>query len=204
MLLCAHEASHRFAIVRHPLPLMLVHRLLAFVAKKDAGTRDILREWHDGLVYLKSTRSNESSEPEYHGGEEEESDEDPSHTDHLEHDVTPASSEGAVQDEAVLVAEGPFAEGTFNYSEDMAYRRHLISSADSQPGDATGDPTKLEDDDGNDECDIDDHDHVQTFGAQQDIVTAETEGKPDNTRIGVRTPLRYLQSLVKWETIPDP
>ncbi len=186
-----HEASHRFAIVRHPLPLMLVHRLLACVAEKDAGTRDILREWHDGLVYLKSARSNESSEPEYYGEEEEESDEDPSHTDDPEHDVTPASGEGAVQDEAVLVAEAPLTEGTFNYSEDMACRRTLIASIENRPGDATEDSAKLEGDGGNEECNIDDHDHVQTFGAQQDVVTAETEGKPDSTQIGVRSSLRF-------------
>ncbi|RDX48511.1 hypothetical protein OH76DRAFT_1483873 [Lentinus brumalis] len=152
-----HEASHRFAIVRHPLPLMLVHRLLACVAEKDAGTRDILREWHDGLVYLKSARSNESSEPEYYGEEEEESDEDPSHTDDPEHDVTPASGEGAVQDEAVLVAEAPLTE-------------------ENRPGDATEDSAKLEGDGGNEECSIDDHlDRVQTLDAQRDMVTAETE-----------------------------
>ncbi len=113
-----HKDSHRFAIVRHPLSLMLIRRLSAFVAVTDAWTMDTLREWHRNLLSLRYANWNESSKPDYYG-EENESQEDLSDTDDLAH-VTSAHSDGAVQDEAALAAEGPLTEGAFIYSEDMA------------------------------------------------------------------------------------
>ncbi|RDX49108.1 hypothetical protein OH76DRAFT_1483332 [Lentinus brumalis] len=128
--------------------------LLSFVAVTDAWTMDTLREWHRNLLSLRYANWNESSKPDYYG-EENESQEDLSDTDDLAH-VTSAHSDGAVQDEAALAAEGPLTE-------------------DSQPGDTMEGLAKFELDGGNIEQNIDDPGRVQTMGEQQDIATAATE-----------------------------
>ncbi|KAI0689475.1 hypothetical protein C8T65DRAFT_746144 [Cerioporus squamosus] len=158
-----HQASHRFAIVQHPLPIMLTRRLIACIGAKDAATSDTLREWHNILVYLRSTAPGESTEPGYYGEEESEDDLTDIRNDELDHDhdVTPASDE-AVQDEAGAAAGDPLESGSGE-----------VVLEDHEPCDATKD-LEPEVDGGNEGSNVEGRDQAQSVGEQQEV-TAESE-----------------------------